>query len=157
MTNPPEIQSQSGKKFRYPDYEREPLAEFLVLVAKNRWLVLAAFVGVTSSALIGSLLMDPVYVAITSVQIQDKELNLSPELLRPIGSLIGNQMSRVGSEVTLLSSRTIAEQVVRPGKFSRGQLLFMHEPEQINSKGVCQDRTVAPSVGMINVPLPNTA
>ena len=92
--------------------ERIDFRRYLGILLRRKWIVLFSFVGVLSSTLAGSLLTTPIYVASTTLQIEEEELKIGSELLRTV-DVFGAKASLLDSEVEIIKSRTVAEEEVR--------------------------------------------
>ena len=97
---------------------------YLAVLWRRSWFVLLSFLGVTTSTLVASLSMTPVYEATTSIQIEDRELAIGTELLKPLENLGGTSRTLLvdpeddGTFVPCPSSQCT------PVSFTDGTLIF---------------------------------
>ena len=92
---------------------RVSLRTYAAILLRRRWVVLLSVVGVLASTLAASVSMRPVYVASTTLQIEEKEFSIGgSELLKPMEAFLGTKTSLIDAEVAILESRSVAENVV---------------------------------------------
>ena len=82
------------------------LQQYLAVLLRRRWIFLLSFLTVVSSTLVASLLMTPVYEATATLQVEERELSIGPQLLTPISPFIGAKTNFIDAEVEIMRSRT---------------------------------------------------
>lgn len=95
-------------------YEEEvKLRDYLAVIRKRKGVILLIFFAVLASTIVGTLLMTPIYQASTTIQIEERDLGTGL-LPPPVREWISpERASAILTEVEILKSRTIAEEVVR--------------------------------------------
>lgn len=96
-----------------PSEDTIDLQRYLAVLVRRKWVAILSLVGVVSSTVIVSWLTTPVYEATVILKIEERELSIGSELLRPVDPFGRTRTSFVDAEVQILRSRTIAEAVVR--------------------------------------------
>src|SRR5688572_21456766 len=100
------------------DEERPPegsaARELLAILARGKWIVLVVFLGVSGLVTLGTLSEKPLFEAESSLMVRiGREYIYRPEVGRNETARIPSLSEMVNSEVEILSSRDLAEQVVR--------------------------------------------
>jgi uncharacterized protein involved in exopolysaccharide biosynthesis len=91
-----------------------PARELLAILSRGKWTVLLVFLGVTGLVTWGTLRERPLYEAESSLMVRiGREYVYRPEVGRTETARTPSLSEMVNSEVEILSSRDLAEQVVR--------------------------------------------
>ncbi len=96
------------------DFAENPARELLAILARGKWTVLLVFLGVTGLVTWGTLRERPLYEAESSLMVRiGREYVYRSEVGRTETARTPSLSEMVNSEVEILSSRDLAEQVVR--------------------------------------------
>lgn len=98
----------AGDGARGPAEDEIDLRELLSILRRNRWVIAGCAAGAVVLAGLYTLLATPIYEASTTIRIDEEETNVPVlEVLRSV-----SQGSQVETEMEVLRSRSVAEQVV---------------------------------------------
>jgi len=97
--------------------EREiRLSDYIDVLIRKKWIVISCFIVIVLAAGIGTFLATPVYEATTSILIEDSKGG-GETLFSELSGL--PQTSEIPSQIEIIKSRTIAEEVVRDLKYDQ--------------------------------------
>jgi uncharacterized protein involved in exopolysaccharide biosynthesis len=97
-----------------PPEPESPAREIVAILARGKWIVLVVFLGVTGLATWATLSEAPLFEAESSLMVRiGREYIYRPEVGRTETTRTPSLAEMVNSEVEILSSRDLAEQVVR--------------------------------------------
>src|ERR1700720_4098760 len=105
---------------------REPhLYDYLIILRKHQWLILSFMLAVVYITAIGTFRMQPVYVAITRIEIDRENSNILP--FQGTDDYMTDLENYIETQSKILTSETLALQTVRSGILS-GQTDFASDP-----------------------------
>lgn len=106
--------NSSAEEVREAGARDNPARELLAILERGKWTVLLVFLGVTGLAVLGTLRAQPLYEAESSLMVRiGREYVYRSEVGRLESARMPSLSEMVNSEVEILSSRDLAEQVVR--------------------------------------------
>jgi len=96
---------------------REPhLYDYLIILRKHQWLILSFMLAVASITAIGTFRMQPVYVAITRIEIDRENSNILP--FQNTDDYMLDLENYIETQSKILTSETLALQTIRSGVLS---------------------------------------
>src|SRR6266545_1741716 len=110
------------------------VGSFWAVVVRNRLLILGCTIVVAAAAFWYTLQQTPIFGALTTIRIQDREPNL-PDIYRTISS-----GSEIGTEMQVLGSRALKEDAAA----ALGLQLYVTEPIRVARGALLDHITVAP-------------
>jgi tyrosine-protein kinase Etk/Wzc len=98
--------------------EREiHLNDYIEVLLRKKWIVISCFVVIVLATVIGTYLATPIYEATTSILIEKDNGGKGQTLFTELSGL--PQTSEIPSQIEIIKSRTIAEEVVRKLKYDQ--------------------------------------
>src|SRR5260221_6912066 len=107
---------------------REPhLYDYLLILRKHQWLILAFMLAVVTITAIGTFRMQPVYIATSRIEIDRENSNILPFQGTDSYDYMTDLENYIETQSKILTSETLALQTVRSGILS-GQTDFASDP-----------------------------
>jgi uncharacterized protein involved in exopolysaccharide biosynthesis len=103
------------------------LYDYLLILRKHQWLILSFMLAVVTITSIGTFRMQPVYVAISRIEIDRENSNILPFQGADSYDYISDLDNYIETQSKILTSETMALQTIRGGVLS-GQADFASDP-----------------------------
>src|SRR5229473_1163136 len=116
---------------RLPAWNLSPhephLYDYLLILRKHQWLILSFMLAVVTITSIGTFRMQPVYVALSRIEIDRENSNILPFQGADSYDYISDLDNYIETQSKILTSETMALQTIRGGVLS-GQVDFASDP-----------------------------
>ncbi len=116
---------------RLPAWNLSPhephLYDYLLILRKHQWLILSFMLAVVTITSIGTFRMQPVYVALSRIEIDRENSNILPFPGADSYDYISDLDNYIETQSKILTSETMALQTIRGGVLS-GQVDFASDP-----------------------------